>query len=155
MIIILLIMIVLAMKENHNEFLKLMNDFKALSIDTIGDTTTLKVMHKESMLQLHQLVLDNLAKMNNCGVEFLKIDLEAQTIDVRGLEARLEEYYKAYQEYKLAFNSLSKLMTEYQITNHELYQGMSDRIDNLESKFQHFFDVLPNAMPASNKRISD
>lgn len=44
-----------------------MNDFKSLRIDT-----TLEDVHKESFTQLRQLVLDNVAKMENCGDDFVK-----------------------------------------------------------------------------------
>jgi len=99
------------MKEKHGEFLKLMNDFKSLRIDTVGDTTTPEDVYKKLIIQV-QLVLDNMAKMDNRGDEFYKAVMDlinAQRIDTRSAEARLEEYYKAYQGLKLAFNSLSKL----------------------------------------------
>jgi len=85
--------------------------------------------------------------MDNHGDELYKalMDLtNAQRIDTRSAEAKLEEHYKAYQGLKLAFNSLSKLLQEHQIqiSNHELYQGISDRIDNHESRFQHFFSTF-------------
>jgi hypothetical protein len=129
-----------------------MNDFKSLRIDTVGDTTTLEDVHKESIIQLRQLVLDNLTKMENCGDESVKAlnDLiNAQRIDTTSAEARLEEYYKVYQDLKLAFISLSKFMKERQITDHELYQGMCDRIVNLEPRIQHFIDVLAKVKQAS------
>lgn len=62
-------------------------------------------------------------------------------IGTTSAEARLEKYYKVYQGLKLAFNSLSKLLQEYQIhiTIHEVYQGISDRIDNYEPPVSTFF----------------
>lgn len=55
--------------EKHGEFRKLMNNFKSLRIDTVGDTTTLEDVYKKSIIQL---ILDNMAKMDNCGDEFYK-----------------------------------------------------------------------------------
>ncbi|RHN81635.1 hypothetical protein MtrunA17_Chr1g0201301 [Medicago truncatula] len=143
--------------EKHGEFRKLMNNFKSLRIDTVGDTTTLEDVYKKLIIQL---ILDNMAKMDNCGDEFYKTVMDlinAQRIDTTSAEARLEEYYKAYQGLKLAFNSLSKLLQEYQIhiTIHEVYQGISDRIDNYESRLQHFFDILVKVKQASIKHISN
>jgi len=46
---------------------------------------------------------------------------------------------------------LSKFLQEYQIhiTNHELYQGMSDKIANFEPRIQQFFDILAKVKQAS------
>jgi len=38
------------MKEKHDEFLKLMNDFKSLKIDTVGDTTTPEDVYKKLII---------------------------------------------------------------------------------------------------------
>lgn len=91
--------------------------------------------------QLYQRFYTYSANIKDCDDDLCKLldNPKAVRIDPRGVEARLQDLYKAY---KLSFNSL---MHGYQIIHPELYEDARDKIDNiddLEPKFQLVFNNL-------------
>jgi len=103
-----------------------------------------KIQLRQVKFQLHQRLSKYSANIKDCGDKLCKLldNPKSVRIDPRGVEARLQDLYKAYKEYKLSFNSV---MDGYKINYPELYEDAHDNIDNiddLEPKFQLVFNNL-------------
>jgi excinuclease UvrABC ATPase subunit len=143
------------MYETFKDFKSRFNSFM-LSLETneTGEEKLDDQQHQEILaiidrielkFQLHQRLLDNIMKMMDLGDEIFAVldNFKALRIDAQGAEARVEDMYKEFTDLKLRSNSsLTKLMQEYQIPSHELYQGVFDRMDRLESMLQLLFNDL-------------
>ncbi|AES62264.1 hypothetical protein MTR_1g097800 [Medicago truncatula] len=95
--------------------------------------------------------------MMDLGDEIFKVldNFKSLRIDAGGAEARVEEFYKEFTDLKSRSNSLTKSMQEYQIPSHELYQGVFNRIDRLESMFQLLFNDLFRRMCGERNEITE
>jgi len=70
------------MKEKCNEFLKLLYDFKAIRIDTGGDTATLEDLHKQLTdfkLRFNSFTLEGSQFINDETGQKFNIEESAQT----------------------------------------------------------------------------
>ncbi|GAU13298.1 hypothetical protein TSUD_42520 [Trifolium subterraneum] len=125
------------MKENHDKFLKVLNDFKALKIDSTDGRMT-----QDSSKQFQKIKLSFEGVMQTIDAVFKILnDYKATRIDAEcdGTPIILEVLFKDYEDLKLTYH-------EYQINNHESYQGVPglfNKISQLTFKLQMFFGGKP------------
>ncbi|GAU13297.1 hypothetical protein TSUD_42510 [Trifolium subterraneum] len=126
------------MKESHEEFSTVLNDFKALGIDTTDER--MQALYKDFQdfkLRFNnsrsKLKFEDMMKKNDVIFNLMN-DLKAQRIDAGCDTAKIEELFKEYKDLKLAYN-------EYGVHNHE-WLGLIDKLCKLNSKVQLFCEEM-------------